>query len=69
LTLVWIQENYLIKNSKGKKDPETSSGQKKPVQVKLKINLWTVAGIILVIFFVLPIIITGLQMVWFIQQS
>ncbi len=40
-----------------------NSKDKKPVQVKLKINLWTIAGVILVIFFVLPIIITGLQMV------
>ena len=50
-------------NSKGKKDSETSSGQgKKPIQVRLKINLWTITGVLLVIFFVVPIIITGVQM-------
>ncbi|HTK03669.1 MAG TPA: ATP-dependent zinc metalloprotease FtsH [Alphaproteobacteria bacterium] len=47
---------------KDPKDAESSSAPRKPVQVKLKINLWTVVGVILVIFFVLPVIITGLQM-------
>ncbi len=35
---------------------------KKQFQFKLKINLWTVALSLLVIFFVVPIIITGVQM-------
>jgi cell division protease FtsH len=34
---------------------------KKPVQFKLKINLWTVALTLLVIFFVIPMIIAGIQ--------
>lgn len=36
---------------------------KKPVQFKLKINLWTVAIGILVVFFVVPVMITAFQMV------
>ncbi|QQG41771.1 MAG: ATP-dependent zinc metalloprotease FtsH [Candidatus Woesebacteria bacterium] len=35
---------------------------KKQVQFKLKINLWTVALGLLVIFFVIPLIVTGVQM-------
>ena len=35
---------------------------KKQVQFKLKINLWTVALGLLVVFFVVPLIITGVQM-------
>src|SRR3989344_824091 len=35
---------------------------KKQVQFKLKINLWTVAVGLLVVFFVVPLIITGVQM-------
>lgn len=37
-------------------------GGKKQVQFKLKINLWTVALGFLVIFFVIPLIVTGVQM-------
>ncbi len=46
----------------GQKENKKDLKNKKPIQVKLKINLWTIAGAILVIFFVLPVIITGLQM-------
>ncbi len=35
---------------------------KKQVQFKLKINLWTIALGLLVVFFVVPLIITGVQM-------
>ena len=40
-----------------------NSGGKKQVQFKLKINLWTVVLGFLVIFFVIPLIVTGVQMV------
>lgn len=36
---------------------------KKPVQFKLKINLWTVALIFMMIFFVIPMIVAGIQVV------
>lgn len=36
--------------------------QKKQVQVKLKLNLWTVALTILAVFFIVPVIIAGVQM-------
>jgi len=38
------------------------SAKKKGVQLKLKINLWSVGLGLLVIFFVIPLIITGVQM-------
>src|SRR5687767_14721561 len=46
----------------GQKENKKDSKNKKPIQVKLKINLWTIAGALLVIFFVLPVIITAFQM-------
>ncbi|HKC05050.1 MAG TPA: ATP-dependent zinc metalloprotease FtsH [Patescibacteria group bacterium] len=42
---------FRIKNPQGKKQ----------VQFKLKVNLWTVAIALLVIFFVIPVIVTGVQ--------
>lgn len=65
-----MDPSQLLKSSKEKKDPEThetSSGQassghgKKGVQFKLKINLWTIAIVLFVIFFVIPIAVTGVQ--------
>ena len=35
---------------------------KKQFQFKLKLNLWTIALGLLVVFFVVPLIITGVQM-------
>ena len=35
---------------------------KSPFKLKIKINLWTIAITLMVIFFVLPVVITGFQM-------
>jgi len=56
----------LIKQSNkanASKEQPVVKQDKKPVQFKLKINLWTVAIGILVVFFVVPVMITAFQMV------
>ena len=45
--------------SKPKNNPKKPSG----LQFKLKVNLWTVAITVLVVFFVVPVMITAFQMV------
>src|SRR3989344_3084205 len=35
---------------------------KKPFQMKIKINLWTIAITFIIIFFIVPILITAFQM-------
>src|SRR3972149_3195706 len=37
-------------------------GGKSPFKLKIKINLWTIAIALMIIFFVVPVIITGYQM-------
>jgi len=52
--------NIFGQNINNKKTPK---GRQKQVQFKLKINLWTIAATILVIFFVIPGIIAAVQTV------
>ena len=42
-------------------EPQKTPKGKKQVQFRLKLNLWTAAGAILVLFFVIPLIVTGIQ--------
>lgn len=48
--------NNLFNNKSGK------GGKKKQYKFKLKINLWTVAIFLVLIFFVIPVIVTGFQL-------
>jgi len=49
----------LMKGTAGEKNPKG----KKQVQFKLKLNLWTVSMTLLVLFFVVPVMIAGFQMI------
>ncbi|KKR64686.1 MAG: ATP-dependent zinc metalloprotease FtsH [Candidatus Woesebacteria bacterium GW2011_GWA1_40_43] len=70
LTLIWIQLSFLVKTQPVKKHQffsQNSTGKKaskngqKQVKVKLRINLWTIAAIILIIFFIIPGFIAAVQ--------
>jgi cell division protease FtsH len=51
------------KNTEKKISINPKIDPKKQIQFKLKINLWTVAMAVLVVFFILPLIVSGVQMI------
>lgn len=58
-----IKESNKAQAKSAKGDAEGKPGQKKQVQFKLKVNLWTVAIGFLVLFFAIPVMITAFQMI------